>query len=103
MISVKSFLDQVRRRRRYRRVFSGEDGEWVLADMLYHFGATRPTTVHAEGGGDPILSAFNDGRASVPLTLYRLVKGPLPDHIGAIAETEHHAQPSPTMETDDGY
>jgi hypothetical protein len=50
-----------RRQQRYKAVFAGIDGEWVLADLYRKAGIMRPCHVP----GDPCSSAFQDGAQSL--------------------------------------
>jgi len=60
------------RRGRYKRTFSGPDGNWVLRDLLHRAHVGEPSSAYDEVGRiDAGASAFRDGRRSLALEIAR--------------------------------
>lgn len=70
-------LDFLRRRQqRYKAVFSGSDGAWVLADIYKECGVQIPPLVP----GDPYSSHFRMGVAAVAMNISKVL-GETADHM----------------------
>ena len=55
--TLQMLYDRLNRAEKYREVFKGELGEWVLADIGRNCFMTRPTFV----AGDPHQTSLNEG------------------------------------------
>ncbi|MEI6278308.1 MAG: hypothetical protein WCQ16_02850 [Verrucomicrobiae bacterium] len=91
---VERARDRQRTINAYHRVFSGEDGQRVMADLKSAFGFSAPVFVAREGGGfDTHHAAVRDGQRQVLL------------HVDAIMEEEARGdanveEPQVTVQTE---